>query len=73
MDNLKSELVEFKSSLEFISSQYDKLNNDYSQLLDTNKMQKTGIKKLKFEAVKLSSHGTSEAVKLDALEQYGHC
>ena len=63
---LKSELAEVENSQELISSPYDKLKDDYSQLLDTNKKQENGIKKLKYEAIELSSQGTKEAIKLDA-------
>ena len=55
MENLKSELAEVKNSQEFISRQYDQLKDEYSQLLITNKKQKTEIKNLKSAAIKLSS------------------
>ena len=40
--------------------------------METNKKQKNKIKKPKSEAIELSLQCTKEAIKLDALEQYGH-
>ena len=73
IEKLKSEQAEIKNSQIFISSQYDNLKDDYYQLLGTNKKQENEIKKLKSEAIEFSSQRTKEAIKLDALEQYGRC
>ena len=69
IEDLKTELVEAKRSQNFISTKYDKLKDEYSKLIETNKKQDAEIKKLKAESNEMSAHCAKEASKLDALEQ----
>jgi len=58
---LKAEIVELKTSQEFICNKYDELKNDYERLTNENKEQKVDFEK----------KAASEATKLDSIEQYG--
>ena len=72
IEDLKTKLLEVKRSQDFISTKYDKLKDEYSELIDKNTKQDAKIKmKLKAESNQISAQGAKEASKLDALEQYG--
>ena len=70
-EDLKTELLEVKRSQDFISTKYNKLKDEYSKLIETNKKQDAEIKKLKAESNEMNAQGAKEASKLHALEQYG--
>lgn len=61
MDALKAEIVELKSSQEFICNQYDQLKKDYDDIIKKNREQKIDFDKKTAE----------EASKIDCIEQYG--
>ena len=70
-EDLKIELLEVKRSHDFVSTQYDNLKDEYPKLIETNKKQEAEIKKLNAESNETSAQVLIEALKLNALEQYG--
>ena len=70
-EDLKTEFLEVKRSQDFISTKYNKLKDEYSKLIETNKKHDAEIKKLKAESNEMNAQGVKEASKLHALEQYG--
>ena len=68
---LTAELLEIKSSQEFVCNKFDKLNSECQTLRAINKQQTEEITQLKAHSAKLKSRGKSEEEKVDVLEQYG--
>ena len=60
IEDLNTELLKVKRSQDFISTQYDKLNDEYFKLIETNKKQEAEIKKLKAESNVMSAQGPKE-------------
>ena len=60
IEDLNTELLKVKRSQDFISTQYDKLNDEYFKLIETNKKQEAEIKKLKAESNVMSAQGPTE-------------
>ena len=67
---LKVELLELKSSQEFVCSKYDSLKSEYEKLLQTNRKQESEIISLKEQSTALENKQIKDTEKLDAVEQY---
>ena len=68
---LTAELLEIKSSQEFLCNEFDKLKSECQTLRAINKQQAEEITQLKAHSAKLGSRGKTEEEKVDVLEQYG--
>ena len=68
---LTAELLEIKSSQEFLCNKFDKLKSECQTLRAINKQQAEEITQLKAHSAKLESRGKTEEEKKDVLEQYG--
>ena len=68
---LKVELLELKSSQEFVCSKYESLKSEYEKLLQTNRKQESEIISLKEQSTALENKQIKDTEKLDAVEQYG--
>ena len=68
---LTAELLEIKSSQEFLCNEFDKLKSECQTLRAINKQQAEEITLLKAHSAKLESRGKTEEEKVDVLEQYG--
>ena len=68
---LKVELLQLKSSKEFVCSKYKSLKSEYEKLLQTNRKQESKIISLKEQSTILENKQIKSIEKLDAVEQYG--
>ena len=64
---LKAELLEIKSSQEFLCNEFDKLKSECQTLRAINKQQAEEITQLKAQSAKLESRGKTEEEKVDVL------
>ena len=67
---LKVELLELKSSQEFVCSKYESLESEYEKLLQKNRKQEFEIISLKEQSTTLENKQIKDTKKLDAVEQY---
>ena len=68
---LKAELLEVKSSQEFICAQYKDLKLNFTNLQQINKQQAKDIKTLQLQSTNLEVREVKNEEKLYAIEQYG--
>ena len=68
---LKAELLEVKSSQEFICAQYEDLKLNFINLQKINKQRAEDIKTLQLQSTNLEVREAKHEEKLDAIEQYG--
>ena len=71
INTLKVELLELKSSQEFVCSKYKSLKSEYEKLLQTNRKQESEIISLKEQSTTLENKKIKNTEKLDAVEQHG--
>ena len=67
---LKVELLELKSSQEFVCSKYESLKSEYEKLHQTNRKQESEIISLKEQSTAFENKQIKNTEKLDAVEQY---
>ena len=68
---LKVELLELKSSQEFVCSKHESIKSKYEKLLQKNRKQESEIISLKEQSTALENKQIKDTEKLDAVEQYG--
>ena len=68
---LKAELLEVKSSQEFICAQYQDLKLNFTNLQKINKQQAEDIKTLQLQSTNLEVREAKDKEKFDVIEQYG--
>ena len=71
LNALKLELIEVKTSQEFICAKYEDLKTNYENLQKINKKQAEEIENLQAQSTNLEVRGANDEGKLDDIEQYG--